>query len=133
MEFSDCVVDRRHHSSRESISKNPSLNLTPIIERFKSKVCPTKSDSCRSLLRGDWHFFDEKNVAYQPELLTSDSCFEVFLDNQLSNSSLVTGGSAYNCHEILEETQCSIHSETISKPSVPKLHFESSRGISIIL
>jgi len=207
MEFSDCVTDRRQHSSRDSISKNPNLNLTPIIERSKRKVPPTISDSCSSLLRrgyfesyklkksssscspvnlklnlvndysnvtniayckdrhffddkkminkqesllnlnlqnetsdvtnvvycGDRHFFDEKNMAYQPELLTSDSCIEVFLDNQLSNRSPVTGGSAYNCHDIIEETQSSIHSETISKPSVPKLHFESSRGISIKL
>jgi len=202
MEFSDCVIDRRHQSSVESILKNPNLNLTPIIESSKRKVCPTKSDSCRSLLprgyfesyksqrsstfcstsnlklnlvneyssvtnvafckdrhffddektinqqesslnlnlqneasvitNGDWHFFDEKNMAYQPELLTSDSCIE-FLDNQLSNSSPATGGSAYNCDEILDATQCSIHWETISKPSVPKLDLKTSKGISIIL
>jgi len=199
MEFSDCVTDRRHHSSRESISKNPNLNLTPIIERSTRKIYPTKSDSCSSLLRRgylesyklprsspsfstvnlrlnlvndnsnvtnvayckDRHFFDdkkminqqesslninlpnensdvanvvyygdrynldEKNMAYEQELSTSDGCVEIFLKKQLSNSSSLTNGSAYNCDDILEETQCSILPETISK--------HTSRGISIIL
>jgi len=195
MEFSDWVTGRRHHSSRESILRNPNFNLTPTLERSKRKVFPTKSDSCSSLLRrgyvescslsgisslklnlvndysnvtnvayckdrhffdtkkminqqemssnlylqneisgvtnfvccGDWHFCDEKKMAYQPELITSNSCNEVFPDNQLSNCSSVIDSPV---------TQCSFYTETISEPTKLKLHlktFETSNGISFIL